>query len=66
MDDLSEIFFLSLFLSSLYRHLTDLIVGGGSASQLPAGLSCFAGQGTGEGEVSDDATSPDQKIASTH
>jgi hypothetical protein len=29
------------------------------------GLSCFAGQGVGEGDVSDDATSPDQKIAST-
>jgi len=42
-----------------------LIVGGGSAGQPPAGLSCFAGQGAGEGEVSDDATSPDQKIAST-
>jgi len=55
-----DLFSLSLFLSSLYRHLTDLIVGGGSAGQPPAGLSCFAGQGAGEGEVSDDATSPDQ------
>jgi hypothetical protein len=56
---------LTLFLSSLYRHLTDFIVGVGSAGQPPAGLSCFAGQGAGEGDVSDDATSPDQKIAST-
>jgi hypothetical protein len=56
---------LSLFLSSLYRHLTDLIVGGGPAGQPPADLSGFAGQGTGEVDVSDDATSPDQKIAST-
>jgi hypothetical protein len=49
---------LSLSLSSSYKHLTDLIVGGGSAGQPPAGLSCFAGQGAGEGDVSDDATSP--------
>jgi hypothetical protein len=56
---------LSLFLSSLYRHLADLIVGGGPASQPPAGLFCFAGQGAGEEDVSDDSMSPDQKIAST-
>jgi len=53
---------LSLFLSSSYKHLTDLSVGGGFAGQPPAGLSCFAGQGADEGDVSDDATSPDQKV----
>jgi hypothetical protein len=35
---------LSLFFSLFFRHWTDLIVGGGSAGQPPAGLSCFAGQ----------------------
>jgi hypothetical protein len=41
---------LSLSLSLLHKkHLTNLIVGGGSAGQPPAGLSCFAGQDTDEG-----------------
>jgi len=40
---------LSLFLSFSYKHLTDLIVGGGSAGQPPAGLSCFAGLDTDKG-----------------
>jgi hypothetical protein len=43
-----------------------LIVGGGPAAQPPANLSGFAVQGAGEVDVSDDATSPDQKIASTN
>jgi hypothetical protein len=40
---------LSLSLSSSYKHWTDLNVGGGSAGHPPAGLSCFASQGTDEG-----------------
>jgi hypothetical protein len=41
---------LSLSLSLLHKkHLTNLIVGGGSAGQPPAGLSCFASQDTDEG-----------------
>jgi hypothetical protein len=40
---------LSLSLSSSYKHWTDLNVGGGSAGHPPAGLSCFAGQGTDKG-----------------
>jgi len=51
----------SLSLSSSYKHLTNLIVGGGFAGQPPAGLSCFAGQVASEGDVFDDATSPNQK-----
>jgi hypothetical protein len=35
---------LSLSLPSSHKYWTDLIVGGGSAGQPPAGLSCFAGQ----------------------
>lgn len=58
-------FYLSLCLPSSHKHLADLIVGGGPVGQPTAGLSCFAGQGAGEGDVPDDATSPDLKIAST-
>lgn len=53
---------LSLSLSSLYKHLADLIVGGGSAGQPPAGLSCFAGQDAKEGVSLMSATSPGQKL----
>jgi hypothetical protein len=39
---------LSLCLSSFFRHLTDLTVGGDFAGQLLAGLCYFAGQDTDE------------------
>jgi hypothetical protein len=39
---------LSLSLSLLYRHLTDLIVGGGFVGQPPAGLCCLVGQHVAE------------------
>lgn len=46
--DLESSWSRSLSLPASYKHLTDLIVGGGSAGQPPEGLSCFAGQDTDE------------------